>query len=112
MTTIKATNVTTGAMVECPSTTAALVLALDYADSIPNSRSAKVTLMNGAWAYLSLCHAGLAAGMGVMLCADPGDFASLEKCVMDLLAKYNVTTSNPDGPEDDGDGGEEEEGKA
>lgn len=110
MATITATNVTTGAKVECPSTTAALVLALDYADSIPNTRSAKVTLMNAAWAYLSLCHAGLAAGMGIMLCADPGDFPSLEGCVMDLLAKYNVTTSDGGATDDEGEG--EEEGKA
>ena len=49
--------------------------------------------------------------MGITLCADPGDFPSLEGCVMDLLAKYDVSTSNGDAPDDD-EGEGEEEGKA
>lgn len=110
MQTIKATNRSTGAVVECQATTAALVLAMDYADGMPKTRTAKTIMTNAAWAFLSLCHSGQAAGMGVVLCPDPKDHAQLEASVLDMLAKYDVRTES-DEPEADG-GEVSGEGKA
>lgn len=108
MQTIKATNRATGAVIECKATTAALVLAMDYADGMPRTRTARTIMTNAAWAYLSLCHSGQAAGMGVVLCPDPRDHAQLEASVLDMLAKYDLATESDEAAEDageDGDGG-------